>query len=185
MRVMRRAIEFLFTKALRSRLGIALAIGVLVVGVLGAARLFSDSVGPATGLSNRPNEPITTVDPTAGDDGVVGSTTPPSPVSRPNAPPPEQIAARFTAAWLGGRDGGADEWHAALRPLSTPELTEELAGVDPAGVPAERTTGEPSLRPRTERFVEVLVPLDSGRLRLELVAPDGQWLVDAVDWERT
>ncbi|MCX4469641.1 hypothetical protein OOK41_04895 [Micromonospora sp. NBC_01655] len=185
MRVVRRAIEFLFTRALRSRLGIALAIGVLVVGVLGAAQLFSGSAGPTTGLSNRPSEPITTVDPTAGDDGVVGSTTHPSPVTRPGTPTPEQIADRFTAAWLGGRGGGADDWHAALRPLSTPELTEELAGADPAGVPAERTTGESSLRPRTESFVEVLVPLDTGRLRLELVAPDGQWLVDAVDWERT
>ncbi|WP_405115744.1 hypothetical protein OG559_13750 [Micromonospora sp. NBC_01405] len=184
MSVMRRAVEFLFTRVLRSRLGIALVIGVLVLGVLGAARLVSGLGNPQTGLS-QPSEPITTVDPTTGDDGVVGSTTPPSPVSRPGAPPPEQIADRFTAAWLGGRDGGADEWHAALRPLSTPELTEELAGADPAGIPAERTTGEPSLRLRTERFVEVLVPLDSGRLRLELVAPDGHWLVDAVDWERT
>ncbi|WP_405101310.1 hypothetical protein [Micromonospora sp. NBC_01412] len=184
MRAVRRAIEFLFTKALRSRLGIALAIGVLVVGVLGAARLVSGLGDPQAGLS-QPSEPITTVDPTTGDDGVVGSTTPPSPVTRPGAPPPEQIADRFTTAWLGGGRVGAEEWHASLRQFSTPELTEELAGADPTGVPAERTTGEPSLRPRTEHFVEVLIPLDSGRLRLELVAPDGQWLVDAVDWERT
>ena len=40
------------------------------------------------------------------------------------------------------------------------------------------------IQPRTERFVEVLVPLDTGRLRLELVAPEGRWLVDAVDWEQ-
>ncbi|TDC64852.1 hypothetical protein E1258_07250 [Micromonospora sp. KC207] len=185
MRVMRRAVEFLFTRVLRSRLGIALVIGVLVFGVIGAARLVSDAGDPVTGLSNRPSQPITTVDPTAGDDGVLGGTAPPTPVTLPGAPTPEEVADRFTAAWLGGRGDSADEWHDALRPLSTPELTEKLSGADPAGVPAERTTGEASLRPRTERFVEVLVPLDTGRLRLELVAPDGQWLVDAVDWERT
>jgi hypothetical protein len=179
---MRRAIEFLFTRALRSRLGIALGICIVVAGVLGTASLISGQ-GSDIGLSKRPSEPITTVDPDAGDDGVLGSTSPPSPVRRPGTPAPEQIADRFTAAWLGGRGGSPDEWHATLRPLSTPELTEKLAGADPAGVPARRTTGEASIRPRTERFVEVLVPLDSGRLRLELVAPDGAWLVDAVDWE--
>ncbi|GAA2714643.1 hypothetical protein ACFY2R_08740 [Micromonospora olivasterospora] len=182
---MRRAVEFLVTRLLRSRLGIALAIAVLVFGVIGAARLVSGPVDPEAGLSGRPSQPITTVAPEAGDDGVVGSTAPPSPVTRPGALTPEQIADRFIAAWLGGRGGSSDEWHTRLRPLSTPELTEKLSGADPAGVPAQRTTGKPSLRPRTESFVEVLVPLDSGQLRLELVAPDGQWLVDAVDWERT
>ncbi len=181
---MRRALEFLFTRLLRSRLGIALGIGILVVGAVGTARLVSGPGDPTSGLSNRPSQPITTVDPAAGDDGVVGSTTPPTPSTRPGTPTPEQIADRFTATWLSGRGDSADEWHAALRPLSTPELTEKLAGADPSGVPAERTTGEASLRLRTGTFVEVLVPLDTGRLRLELVAPDGKWLVDAVDWER-
>jgi hypothetical protein len=181
---MRRAIEFLFTRILRSRLGIALGIGILVIGAVGAARLVAGPGDPTSGLSNRPSQPITTVDPHEGDDGVVGSTVPPSPSTRPGAPTPKQVADRFTAAWLGGPGDSADEWHAALRPLSTPELTERLTGANPSGVPAERTTGEASLRPRTETFVEVLVPLDTGRLRLELVAPDGSWLVDAVDWER-
>ncbi|MEO3776257.1 hypothetical protein ABGB16_05235 [Micromonospora sp. B11E3] len=182
---MRRAVEFLVTRLLRSRLGVALAIAVLVLGVIGAARLVSGPVDPGTGLSSRPSQPITTVDPEAGDDGVVGSTAPPPPRTRAGALTPEQTADRFTAAWLEGRGDSAEEWHAKLRPLSTPELTEKLSGADPAGVPAQRTTGEPSVRPRTEKFVEVLIPLDSGQLRLELVAPDGQWLVDAVDWERT
>lgn len=182
---MRRALEFLVTRVLRSRLGIALAIGVVVAGVIGTARLVAEPMDPAAGLSNRPSQPVTTVDPTTGDDGVVGSTTPPSPVTRPGSSTPEQIADRFTTAWLAGRNQTPDEWHAKLRPLSTTELAEKLAGADPAAVPAEQTTGEPSVRPRTEHFVEVLVPLDSGRLRLELVAPDGEWLVDAVDWERT
>ncbi|GAB3951222.1 hypothetical protein GCM10027614_52860 [Micromonospora vulcania] len=68
--------------------------------------------------------------------------------------------------------------------MSTPALTEKLAGADPGGVPAEEVTGPQAVRSRTETFVEVSLPLDTGRLRLELVAAEGGWLVDVVDWER-
>ncbi|SCL14805.1 hypothetical protein [Micromonospora inyonensis] len=181
---MRRAIEFLFTRVLRSRIGVALGIGILVLGVIGAARLVSGPVDPSTGLSNRPDRPITTVDPNAGDDGAIATAAPPSPVTRPGAPRPEEVADRFVRAWLGGRDMTSEEWLATIRPLATPVLVEKLTGADPAGVPAERTTGPTTLRPRTESFVEALVPLNTGQLRLELVAPEGRWLVDVVDWER-
>jgi hypothetical protein len=180
----RRAAEFLVTRVLRSRLGIALALAVVVFGVIGAARLVSGPGDPASGLSNRPSQPITTVAPTAGDDGAFSTGAPPSPVTRPGEPTPEKTAERFVAAWLGKPGVTAEQWQEALRPLSTPALTEKLAGVSPSGVPAGQVEGEATLRPRTENFVEVLVPLDTGRLRLELVAPDGRWLVDAVDWEQ-
>ncbi|WP_088959935.1 hypothetical protein [Micromonospora purpureochromogenes] len=184
MTAMRRAIEFLATRVLRSRIGIALAIAVLVFAVIGTARLVTGPVDPAIGLSNRPREPITTVDPTEGDDGVIATPVPASPSTRPGELTPQQIADRFAKAWLGGSAVTAEKWHSDLRPLSTAGLTEKLTGADPAGVPAEKVTGELILRPRTEAFAEVLVPLETGRLRLELVAPDGRWLVDAVDWER-
>ncbi|MGW3604417.1 hypothetical protein [Micromonospora sp. NPDC005161] len=184
MMAMRRAMEFLFTRALRSRLGVALMIAVLVFGVLGAARLVSDPADPADGLSSRPDRPITTVDPTAGDDGAISTEAPPSPVTRPGDRTPEQTADRFTTAWLGRPGMTAEQWQAGLRPLSTAALTEKLVGVDPGGVPAEVVTGPPAVRSRTETFVEVVLPLDTGRLRLELLAADGGWLVDVVDWER-
>ncbi|MEH1165762.1 hypothetical protein V6V47_10285 [Micromonospora sp. CPCC 205539] len=181
---MRRALEFLVTRALRSRLGVALVIAVLIFGVLGAARLVAGPGNPADGLSNRPNQPITTVDPAAGDDGAISTDAPPSPVTRPGDRTPEQTAERFTTAWLGSAEMTAAQWQAGLRPLSTPALTEKLAGVDPGGVPAKEATGPPEVQSRTETFVEVLLPLDSGRLRLELIAADGGWLVDVLDWER-
>ncbi|MGC4747790.1 hypothetical protein ACLQ28_19350 [Micromonospora sp. DT201] len=184
MTAMRRALEFLFTRALRSRLGVALVIAVLIFGVIGAARLVSDPADPADGLSGRPNRPITTVDPTAGDDGVTSTEAPPSPVTSPGARTPEQTADRFTAAWLGRPGMTAAQWQAGLRPLSTPALAEKLAGAEPGGVPAEEVNGPPSVRSRTETFVEVLLPLDSGRLRLEMVAAQDGWLVDVVDWQR-
>ncbi|MEV7984860.1 hypothetical protein [Micromonospora sp. NPDC085948] len=184
MTAMRRALEFLFSRALRSRLGVALVIAVLVFGVIGAARLVSGPPGPADGLSNRPDRPITTVDPTAGDDGVMSTEAPPSPVTPAGARTPEQTADRFAKAWIGQPGIAADQWQAGLRPLSTAALTEKLSGADPGGVPAEEVTGPPEVRARTQTFVEVLLPLDTGRLRLELVVADDGWLVDVLDWER-
>lgn len=181
---MRRALEFLVTRALRSRLGVAALIAVLIFGVIGAARLVSGPTDPTDGLSNRPDRPITTVDPTAGDDGLIASEAPPSPVTPPGARSPEQIADRFASAWIGRPGMTADQWQAGLRPMSTPALTEKMAGAEPGGVPAEEVTGPPTVRSRTETFCEVLLPLNSGRLRLELVMADKSWLVDVVDWER-
>ncbi|MEU8387403.1 hypothetical protein [Micromonospora sp. NPDC048842] len=184
MTVMRRALEFLFTRALRSRLGVALVIGVVVVGVLGAARLISNPGDSADGLSSRPDGPIITVDPTAGDDGLLNSAAPPSPVTSPGARTPEQTADRFAKAWLGRPGMTTEEWQAGLRPLSTPALREKLTGAEPESVPAEKVTGPPTMRERTETFVELVLPLDAGGLRLELVTSDGGWLVDVLDWER-
>ncbi|QOC89968.1 hypothetical protein [Micromonospora craniellae] len=184
MSVVRRAIEFVFTRLLRSRLGVALGIAILVLGVVAAARLVSGPNDSTAGLSNRPPAPITTVHPTTGDDGAISTTTTPSPVTRPGEPTPERVAERFATAWLGRPGQTADQWHQELRPFSTPALLDKLAGVDPAGVPAGELTDEVTVRPRSETFVEALVILDTGQLRLELVTPDGRWLVDAVDWEQ-
>ncbi|TCB98944.1 hypothetical protein E0H26_05890 [Micromonospora zingiberis] len=185
MTAVRRAIEFLFTRLLRSRLGVALGIAVLVLGVVGAARLVAGPGDPTVGLSNRPTEPITTVHPTTGDDGAISTTTTPSPLTRPGEAAPEQVAERFVVAWLGRSGLTAESWHEGLRPLSTGALIEKLAGADPDGVPTGEMTDGVSIRPRSETFVEALIALDTGRLRLELVAPEGRWLVDAVDWERS
>lgn len=182
--MVRRAIEFLLTRVLRSRLGLALGIAVLVLGVVGAARLVAGPGDPSVGLSNRPAEPITTVDPTTGDDGAISTTTTPSPVTSPGEATPAQVAERFVAAWLGRPGLTAEGWHEELRPLSTAALADKLAGADPTSVPAGAVTDEVTVRPRSETFVEALIPLDTGQLRLELVAPDGRWLVDAVDWEQ-
>lgn len=181
---MRRAIEFLITRVLRSRLGIAIALAVVVLGIVGAARLLAGPSDAGSGPLSASTRPITTVDPTTGDDGAIATEPPPSPTTSPGAAAPEAVARAFAAAWLAHRGISAERWQAALRPLSTDALTGKLSGVDPAAVPAERLTGEPILIPRAEGFVEVTLPVDSGKLRLELIARAGQWLVDAVDWER-
>jgi hypothetical protein len=182
---MRRAIEFLATRALRSRLGIAVLLAVVILGIVGAARVLSgpsdERPGPASGL----NRPIETVDPSAGDDGAISGESVPSPSTRAGSPKPDAVGRAFADAWLIHRDVSAEQWHDALVPYSTAALAEKLVDVDPVAVPADRLTGEPAVIPQTESLVEVTIPVDTGTLRLQLVAPDGRWLVDGVDWERT
>ncbi|MGV9977281.1 hypothetical protein ACWDUH_06355 [Micromonospora wenchangensis] len=183
MTVMRRALEFLVTRVFRSRIGIALVIAVSVLAVIGAARLVAGPGEFNTGL-NRPSGPITTVDPDEGDDGVVEAPSPEPPAVAPGQLPPAQTAVRFAAAWLDHTTTEAAQWRSKLSAVATPALMEKLAGAGPDDAPRARVTGEPAVRPRNATFAEVVIPLDAGILRLELVAPDGRWLVDAVDWER-
>lgn len=179
----RRAIEQLLTRMFRSRVGVALALGVVVVGVIGTTRLVAGAEEPGSGLSNRPERPITMVHPTVGDDGLI-DTRSPTPVTRPGEATPEQITDRFVTAWRGQPGMTAERWHAGLRPLATPALAEQLAGVDPVDVPTGEVADTATVTARSETVVEARVPFDTGRLRLELVAPDGRWRVDAVDWEQ-
>ncbi|MFC4104371.1 hypothetical protein ACFOX0_00255 [Micromonospora zhanjiangensis] len=179
----RKAVEFLFTRVLRSRIGVALGLAVVVLGIVGAARLYAGPTDPV--VRARPPAPIATVDPEAGDDGVIDAESTPTPSTSPGAAAPGTVAKAFATAWLLHRGVPAEQWHAALAPHSTKALSEKLSGVDPAGVPADEMTGEPVVDPRTPTLVEVTVPMNAGRLRLQLVAPDGRWLVDTVDWERS
>jgi hypothetical protein len=93
------------------------------------------------------------------------------------------VAYAFASAWADHRDVSAKQWHDRLLPHSTESLADKLADTDPAVIPAERVTGKPALVPISERLAEVRVATDSGELRLRLVAPQGRWLVDAVDWQ--
>jgi hypothetical protein len=186
----RRVLQLVATSALRSRVGVAVILLVVVFGVIGVARAVS---GPGAGSDvysgGAPERPVSTVDPTAGDDGVVESapgtdpTAEPVVTVQPGTPAPLAVAKAFASAWL-DREATPERWYAGLLPHSTADLAKRLEGVDPSGVPAERMTGPASVIPRGEQFLEVVYPLDVGNLRLRLVAPDGRWLVDGVDWER-
>lgn len=164
----------------RRRIALLLAAGVL--GVVGTARLLGpDDHAADRGLGSDSAVPVS---PDAGDDGEAGTPAPPALVTSPGAPPPEQVADAFVSAWIDHRDIDPATWFARLRPYLTPSLAEQLAGADPASVPADRVTGATRLVPRAASLAEVTVPIDAGLLRLRLVATDGRWLVDSVDWER-
>lgn len=180
----RRTVQLLVNGILRSRYGVAALIAVVVVGILASARLVAGPGEEPPLAGGVPERPLVTIDPTTGEDGLTSPEPPPDPVTSPGTAKPLAVARAFTAAWLRHRGVTAEQWQAGLLPHATAELVDRLSGADPAGVPADRITGEAQLIPRGPDFVEVAVPVDSGRLVLRLIAPDGRWLVDGVDWER-
>lgn len=171
---MRRALSLLGARGT-----VVLVLVVVVLGLVGLGRLVGGStrtgvVGDGAGRSAEP-----TVEPSDVDDGEVGAT----PTAAVDNSVVLSVADRFAAAWL-RRELSAPAWHAGIAAVATAQLAESLRGVDPAGVPARRTTGAATLTLRTEGFAQVAVPVDTGMLRLNLVQSGGRWLVDGVDWER-
>ncbi len=173
----------LASRVLRSRYGIALLLAIVILAIVGAAKLFAGPARPDGGLpvGNASGIP----QPTAADDGESVPLPTPTLVTSPGAAAPDQVATAFATAWVNHRGVAADRWLAGLRPYATAALAAKLAGADPATVPADRVTGPAKLIPRAESFVDAAVPVDSGTLRLRLVATGGRWFVDGVDWERT
>jgi hypothetical protein len=181
---MRRAFELFTNRVLRSRYGLALLLAGTVLVILAGARLLGTGTpdGPGLGPTDA-GRPTATVDPTVGDDGVSSPAPAQQPVTSPGTAKPMAVAQAFAAAWV-HHDVSEEAWYSALLPHATPELAAKLSGVDPDRVPADRITGEPTLIPRGATFTEVTFPVDTGVLRLRLIAPGGRWLVDGVDWER-
>ncbi|GAA4679876.1 hypothetical protein [Phytohabitans rumicis] len=181
---MRRAIEVIVRGILRSRVGVALVLSIVVFGIVGAAKLFSSSTDAVPGTRGAPDQPIITASPTAADDGLATPESAPVPVISPGTAAPATVAEAFGMAWVDHRDTTADRWYAGLLPHCTETLAGKLADVDPAAVPADRLTGKPVLIPYAENIVDATIRVDSGLLRLRLTAVAGRWLVDGVDWER-
>jgi len=174
------------TGLFRSRWGVALVIAVLVLAVVGAGRVFSDGESGRPPIGAGSPAPEISVDPSHDDDGVVVDDEPPTAAkTSPGTAEPEAVAYAFAAAWVDHKDVSAKVWHDGLMPNATKNLSAELDGVDPADVPAERVIGRPSLVPTGDGLMNAVVTVDSGVLTLQMVAPDGHWLVDGVDWARS
>ena len=178
---MARLIERSLNGIFRSRWGVAVVIAVIVLAVVGVGRLFSD--GQATPpLGSSSPAPAISVNP-SDDDSVISPEPPPSPRTSPGRAQPEAVAYAFASAWVDHADVTTDKWLSRLQPNATQNLTDQLRDVDPAGVPADRVIGRPSLVPVNESMVNATVTMDTGKLELRMVAPDGSWLVDGIDWE--
>jgi hypothetical protein len=181
---MPRLLERSLTGLFRSRWGVALVIAVLVLAIVGVGRIFSDG-NTAAPITDRVSPgPTASIDPSHDDDGViVDDDAPPSPTTSPGSAEPEAVAYAFAAAWVDHKNVSAKAWHDGLVPNATQDLAAELDGVDPADVPADTVLGRPTLVPIGDGLVNAVVTVNSGKLTLQLVAPDGRWLVDDVDWE--
>ncbi|BCB80348.1 hypothetical protein GCM10022251_04910 [Phytohabitans flavus] len=181
---MRRVGQLIAHGLLRSRVGVALLLAAVVLGVVGVAKIFSDSAGAQPGLDGAPDQPILTVSATVANDGLASPEPTPSPKVSPGTAVPASVAEAFGQAWVNHQDVTAEDWYAGLLPHCTETLAKKLAGVDPAGVPADSLTGDPVLIPYADQIVDATIRVDSGMLRLRLMAIDGRWLVDGIDWER-
>jgi hypothetical protein len=116
------------------------------------------------------------------EDSVISPDPPPAPTTSPGTAKPEAVAYAFAAAWADHENVSANAWHDRLVPNATTSLSELLADTDPADVPASRVVGRPELVPVGEGLVDAVVTVDSGKLTLRLIAPEGRWLVDGIDW---
>lgn len=182
---MPRTLELGLNRLFRSRWGVGLVILAVVLAVVGIGRLFAggNDNGSSVVAATSP-APVTSPDP-SDDDGVLGSEAPPSPVTSAGRAEPEEVAYAFASAWVDHQNVSATAWHDRLVPNATARLSGELNGVNPASVPASRVLGRPGLVPVSSTIVNAVVNVDSGKLTLRLVSPDGHWLVDGIDWDRS
>jgi hypothetical protein len=175
-----RLLERGLTGLFRSRWGIALVLGFIVLAVIGIGRIFSDSSDRAPLGSSSP-APVLSADP-KDNDSVISPEPPPSPSTSPGTALPENVAYAFAGAWVDHQDVSAKIWRDRLVPNATKDLSAELADTDPSDVPANRVNGRPQLRPIGEGLLDATVATDSGTLTLRLEAPEGRWLVSGIDW---
>lgn len=180
---MPRILELGLNRIFRSRWGVAVVIVGIVVAVVGIGRLLSDGNNSGASLGSVSQAPPISLDPND-DDSVIDSGPPPSPSTNPGKAKPEAVAYAFASAWANHKNTTPKAWRDRLVPNSTKNLADELSGVDPVRVPADRVVGRPNLVPVSETVVNAVVTMDSGKLNLRLVAPDGTWLVDGIDWNQ-
>jgi hypothetical protein len=110
---------------------------------------------------------------------------PAPPSTPPGADPPETIAKQFTLAWLHHDGVNAQAWLTGLAPYASADLRSQLAGVDPANVPASRLTNTIEITDDTAIDCMAEVPTDAGVLGLSLQLTSGRWLVTGIDWDQS
>lgn len=168
-----------------TRYGAAVALVAVIALIVGIGKLVGGgrSIAPPQGAGTVVNAPSATSS-QEGDDGVGSPPAPPEPSTSPGAADPQTVAANFTRAWLNHDGVTAGQWLADLRPFATTALQGRLGGVDPQTVPASKIAGNASATNRSESYVDITIPLDTGALTLGVTATGGRWLVDSVDWQR-
>jgi hypothetical protein len=173
--------RFLSSLPVRPRTAIALGL-ILVVGiVVGFGKLIGGQQRPTASPDG--TTPLSSIDPSTGNDSVVDLEPTPT-LGGTRAAEVLAAANNFASLWI-DHDRPAKAWRDSLIPLCTKTQAGELSQADPASVPADRITGTASLVIHADATVDVIIPIDAGKLRLTMVAQqNSKWLVDGIDWER-
>lgn len=165
----------------RPRTAIAVGLLLVVAIVVGIGKLVGGQQGPTASPDGM--TPLSSVDPSTGNDSVVDLEPTPT-LGDARTAAVLATANTFASLWI-DHDRPAKAWLDSLTPFCTKTLVGELSGVDPESVPADRITGTASLEVHADATVDVIIPIDAGKLRLRMVAQqNGKWLVDGIDWER-
>lgn len=173
--------RFLSRLPVRPRTTAALGLLLIVALVVGFGKLVGGQQGPTASPDG--TTPLSSVHPSEGDDSVVDLVPTPT-LGDVRTADVLAAANQFAALWI-DHDRPAKAWRDSLTPLCTKTLAGELMGVDPVSVPADRITGTASLEVHADATVDVIIPIDAGKLRLRMVAQqNNKWLVDGIDWER-
>jgi hypothetical protein len=183
-------------RLLGTRYGIALALLVVVLAVIGVARVAAgpskvDTAGSRGSDTTRseptrsaPAPPSTIPSTDFGSDSVGEPESPPPPSVIPGMPAPGTVAVDFAKAWIRKPGVSSVQWRKGLEPLATPRLTDLLKDTDVASVPADEIRGPATLKALGPVLAEYTIPVKPGTLRLTLVVANGRWLVDRLDWQR-
>ena len=181
---MPRTLELSLNRIFRSRWGVAIILVVVVLAIVGLGRLLSGGDSSSPPLVASSPAPAVSVDP-HDDDSVIDTAPPPRPTTSKGRAQPEAVAYAFASAWVDHSNVSPKKWRERLLPNSTKKLGDELEGVDPIGVPADRILGRPTLVPVSATVVNAIVTMDTGKLSLRMISPDGHWVVDGIDWQTT
>jgi hypothetical protein len=116
------------------------------------------------------------------DDGSAGTGGPAAIANAqvPDAAPFVTAAVRFVNVWGRLAPGQTpDQWHEAVRALSTPQLASALTQTSPESLPGISASGKPSVRYVTSTDAIIAVPMTNGRsVVVSVISPDAKtWLV--------
>ena len=177
-------------RLLGTRYGIAVALIVIVFGIVGVGRVMTngrsaEQVGPKVDPLPTPIA-STSSNVESGDDALIepGNANV-SPSLSAGTPSVSTVANRFIEAWLKHSGVGGDQWRMSLSSNATPDLMIKLQDTDPGSVPADTVTGDITITDQGGSVWSAKIPVNGGTVTLRLVAAHGRWQVDGIDWEQS
>lgn len=172
-------------RLLGTRFGAAVGLLLLIAIVVSVAKVAGGSARTPVIAGGASTPSATATESQEADDGLDSAAPTPPPSTSPGAADPQTVAIAFTHAWINHVGITAQAWHTAVARYSTAALSAKLANTDPADVPATEIMGAASMADHVAAYVDVSIPLNGGTVVLRLLATNGVWLVDGVDWQRS